>query len=224
MKSVIFLFDKSGIAAAPWAAAGYPCFCYDILHKEEITINNITYVPWDAMQPEALSAIYARHSEVKFVVAFPPCTDLAVSGAKHFTAKRKANPNFQKEAVVMARLAVEVAKYFNCDFVIENPVSMLATMWKPFSYSFHPYEYGGYLPEDDIHPEYPQYITARDAYRKKTCLWTSSYFVMPPKKPVPCSSGWSKQTTMLGGKSERTKYIRSLTPRGFTIAFYEANK
>lgn len=37
-------------------------------------------------------------------------------------------------------------------------------------------------------------------------------------------AGYSTQHLKLGGKSQRTKDIRSATPRGFAIAVYEANK
>ena len=48
-------------------------------------------------------------------------------------------------------------------------------------------------------------------------------FRMPEKKPVFVEKGYSKQYSRLGGKSARTKLIRSLTPRGFAIAVNEEN-
>ena len=71
--------------------------------------------------------------------------------------------------------------------------------------------------------EYPEYIKPRDAYPKKTCLWTGGEFVMPEKMPVDISPGYSDQHKKLGGKSERTKNIRSATPRGFAKAVFLAN-
>ena len=47
---------------------------------------------------------------------------------------------------------------------------------------------------------------------------------MPEKKPVPVDSGYSDQYKLLGGKSLKTKNIRSATPRGFAKAVCEANK
>lgn len=46
---------------------------------------------------------------------------------------------------------------------------------------------------------------------------------LPEKKPVFVEKGYSKQYSRLGGKSARTKLIRSLTPRGFAIAVNEEN-
>ena len=105
----------------------------------------------------------------------------------------------------------------------ENPVGVLSTMWRKPNFIFHPFEYGGYLPENDKHPSFPYYIKARDAYPKKTCIWVNGGFVIPPLAPVPVDSGKSKQYRQLGGNSTRTKMIRSLTPRGFAKAVYQYN-
>lgn len=70
---------------------------------------------------------------------------------------------------------------------------------------------------------FPQYIKSRDSYPKKTCLWTGSGFVIPPLAPVSVLSGYSAQYKKLGGKSTKTKMIRSLTPRGFARAVYLHN-
>lgn len=64
---------------------------------------------------------------------------------------------------------------------------------------------------------------ARDAYVKKTCLWVGNGFVMPSAAVVTADSGDNPGWAKLGGKSARTKTIRSLTPRGFAKAVYEAN-
>lgn len=46
---------------------------------------------------------------------------------------------------------------------------------------------------------------------------------MPDKKPVYVEEGYSLQHKKLGGKSAKTKQIRSETPRGFARAVFEAN-
>lgn len=104
--------------------------------------------------------------------------------------------------------------------MIENPRSVASTLWRKPNFSFEPYDYGGYLPADDVHPEYPEYIQPRDAYPKTTYLWTSEDFTMPLTKWVQ----WdvlSKQFLKLGGKSQKTKNIRSASPRGFFVALAE---
>jgi hypothetical protein len=72
---------------------------------------------------------------------------------------------------------------------------------------------------------WPKHIPNRDAYTKETYLWTGNGFVFPEKKPVEpvLIKGSSPQWAKLGGKSLKTKNIRSATPRGFALAVYEAN-
>jgi hypothetical protein len=43
--------------------------------------------------------------EWDLMIAHPPCTHLAVSGARHFAAKRQKDLHFQAKAALVARLA-----------------------------------------------------------------------------------------------------------------------
>jgi hypothetical protein len=157
-------------------------------------------------------------------MAFPVCTDLAVSGAAHFKAKADRDPEFQTKASKHASDCADLFEDFGCPYFIENPVSVLATKWRKPDYSFHPYEYGNYIHDNEAeHPRWPEYIAAKDAYPKKTCLWTGNGFTMPWTDPVQPEKGHSRQHLKLGGKSAKTKNIRSATPRGFARAVYEFN-
>ena len=224
---VLSLYDFTGEALKPWAEAGYTCYAFDIQHPKEGRVDQgICYQYADLHDQATLNAIQSEFGDkpVVFGMAFPVCTDMAVSGAAHFKRKAQANPFFQADAVGHA---TAVARMFNgmaIPYFIENPVSVLATMWRKPDYRFHPYEYGGYIPDDQAeHPRWPEYIAPRDAYPKKTCLWTGGGFVMPTKVAVTVKQGYAKQHLKLGGKSQRTKDIRSATPRGFAIAVYEFN-
>ncbi len=174
---------------------------------------------WNILEKEHALAALCKFA--KLVVGFPPCTDLAVSGAMFFEAKRAANPYFQHEALHLFRSVERIATWFGTPWIAENPVSVVASLYRKPNHVFNPFEYGGYLPENDQHPDYPKYIAPRDAYPKKTCLWSSRSFVMPPKRPVPCPPGYSAQHRLLGGKSAKTKRIRSASPRGFFVALAE---
>ena len=157
-------------------------------------------------------------------MAFPVCTDMAVSGAAWFASKAKRDPQFQTKAVMQAVLCADLFEDLGVPYMIENPVSVLATKWRKPDYNFHPYEFGGYIPDNAAeHPRWPEYIAPRDAYPKKTCLWTGGGFTMPEKKAVDVPAGYSTQHKKLGGKSQRTKDIRSATPRGFARAVSDAN-
>ena len=140
----------------------------------------------------------------------------AHSGAQHKRVYGEVN-----QALDMAKLTESLGRQYCVPWMVENPVGKLSTLWRKPDYYFNPFEYGGYMSgfEPEIHPKMP----VRDGYTKKTCLWTGGGFAMPEKKPLGHIGkfwGW----TFLGGKSARTKQLRSLTPRGFARAVYEANK
>lgn len=217
------MFDESGNMGRPWAEAGYTVHCYDILNDGRVerfaSGGAIHFHQADLTNAVVLASIVMLGPCVVF--GFPPCTDLAVSGAAHFAAKRLKDPLFQDKAVALARAVETVGNAAHCPWFAENPVSVLASMWRQPDHRFNPFEYGGYLPEDDVHPRWPQYIKPRDAYPKKTCLWSGGGFTMPPKKPVAVDAGYSAQHSKLGGKSAKTKQIRSETPRGFAIAVFK---
>ncbi|SKC32662.1 hypothetical protein CZ809_02178 [Photobacterium piscicola] len=223
MKKAIFLFDYTGIMAKPWADAGYLCYCFDAQHKEGVhRFGNIIQVGmWLDDDLSKIENITGK--DISFIFGFPECTDLAVSGAAHFEKKRNKNPNFQNDAMKLVRLVDAIGDHFDCPWALENPISVISTLWRKPNYIFHPYEYGGYLLFDDYHPLYPDYIKPQDAYPKKTCIWSGNGFIMPEKKPVPILTGYSDQHKKLGGKSLKTKNIRSATPRGFAKAVFEAN-
>ena len=234
MKKAIFLFDYTGIMAKPWADAGYICYCFDGQHPQGVTIANhpniLNIGMWFSkdstgryMESDIAKILAVTGDDVSFIFGFPECTDLAVSGAAHFAKKRDKNPLFQKEAMMLFYLVELLAGCLKCRWACENPVSVASTLWRKPNHSFHPHEYGGYLPENDTHPIYPEYIKPRDAYPKKTCIWSGNGFVMPGKIPVEVEPGFSDQHKKLGGKSLKTKNIRSATPRGFAQAVFESN-
>lgn len=232
MKKAIFLFDYTGIMAQPWLEDGYECWLFDGQHEPGIHRdgNLVKVGMWfsnevtgDISLGDVDKICEMVGSDVEFIFGFPECTHLAVSGAAHFAKKRDENPFFQEEAMVLVHLTRLLGERLNVPWALENPVSVISTMWRKPDYSFHPYEYGGYLPESDAHPLYPNYIKPRDAYPKKTCIWCGNGFVMPGKKPVHVEPGYSDQHNKLGGKSLKTKNIRSATPRGFARAVFEFN-
>lgn len=228
---IISLYDYTTETVKPWANAGYHCYCVDLQHgSQEPPLahgsGTIQRLKWDLHGDLVGLMEYFSGSDVKLVLGFPVCTDMAVSGAAHFARKAAKDPKFQKTA---AKHAIGVARFANCfgaPFMIENPVSVLATLWRKPDFYFHPYEFGGYIPlEDAEHPLYPDHIAPRDAYTKKTGIWSGNGFKRPQKDPVSCETyGASRQHRLLGGSSMKTKNIRSATPRGFAKAVFEANQ
>lgn len=81
------------------------------------------------------------------LIAFPPCTDLAVSGARHF-ARKIADGTQQRSIDFFMRFANA-----DCEKIaIENPVGIMSTKWKKPTQIIQPYMFG-------------------DPYKKTTCLW-----------------------------------------------------
>lgn len=226
--AVISLFDLTGEMVKPWADAGYQAFIFDMQHDGPTLENPCKVGGMADMWPDRIGEVFAAY-DVRMLFGFPPCTDIATSGAKHFQAKAHANPNYLKEAMELVYLTRDIGERYGVPYMVENPVSVISTQWRKPCYRFDPCDFGGYLPEDDVslHP----FIPARDAYNKRTCLWTGNGFIMPALKPVEPvqytgKDGWhfNPQTWLLGGKSLRTKNLRSATPRGFARAVCEANK
>ena len=234
---VISLYDFTGEACKPWAMAGYTCHAYDIQHSatnpEKQTFaggGSITFMHKDLHDFGSHKDLFMKYrgQKLAFGMAFPVCTDLAVSGAAHFKRKAERDPEFQTKAATYATWCAELFDDLGVPYFVENPVSVLATLWRKPDYRFHPFEYGGYIPDSlAMHPRWPEYIAPRDAYKKQTCLWTGGGFVMPDKVAVDPEryhgNGYSTAMMKLGGKSQRTKDIRSATPRGFALAVYLAN-
>lgn len=225
-KVAIFLFNITPAAYAPWLEAGYVVYTFDAQFPVGVTQEGNIYKVGGYLEPDSAQGIVDLVGEknVRFVGAFPPCDDLAVSGARHFAAKLARDPDCQRRAVGRAKLAEQLGEYYECPWFAENPVSVMSTLWRRPDHKFHPWHFGGYLtPDEATHPDYPEYIAPRDAYPKQTCLWTGGGFRMPELKVVAVPPGYSTQFYKLGGKSLKTKNIRSATPRGFARAVFEAN-
>lgn len=138
------------------------------------------------------------------VLAAPPCDHFSVSGAQYWPAKDADGRTL--EALSIADACIRIINFNDPVFwVMENPVGRLKYWIGDPVYSFNPCDFG-------------------DPYTKKTLLWGK--FNVPKKNPVDpiraCSQGsWIQK---LGGKSEKTKRLRSMTPQGFAKAFFEANQ
>lgn len=222
--TVISLFDESGNAVRDWARAGYEAHCFDLVNDdqvEEVGNGRITYHRADLRDQLAIEKI--RALAPCFIFSFPPCTDLAVSGAGHWAAKKERDPEFQEKALELMRLAERLGDELGVRWVIENPVGIASTRWRKPREVFDPYEYGGYLPKDDVHPRYPKLIEPRDGYKKRTCVWTGNGVQLPKKKPVFWNPNVARQFAQRGGNRPETKKIRSETPRGWARAMFEAN-
>lgn len=177
-KTVVSLCDFTGNWSQPYADAGYAVVRVDLQAGQDVRL--LEYL-----------------GEAHGVLAAPPCTVFAASGARWTRSPEEMMAGL---AVVDACLRI-VAACRPRWWALENPVGKLSRYLGPPRLYFQPSEYG-------------------DRYTKRTCLWGD--FTPPPKQPTTPTEG-SKMWAGFGGKSQRTKNARSATPMGFARAFFEAN-
>lgn len=196
-KIILSLFDYSGNWSKPYADAGYQVIKVDIKYGFDVLTWNYKVIPKE---------------RVVGILAAVPCTDFSLSGAAWF-AKKDADGTTEKSCQLVKK-TMEIINYFQPGFwVIENPMSRIHKLNPEIGevkFKFHPYEFAQYDP-----------VPRNSQYQKTTWLW--GRFNPPIKKPLPNIDG-DKLHRKLGGKSERTKELRSVTPMGFAKAFFEANQ
>ena len=137
--------------------------------------------------------------EWDMIIAFPPCTHICVSGAKHFEQKRKDGR--QQEGIDFFLLFANA----KCKRIaIENPVGIMSTIWRKPDQIIQPWQFG------------------EDA-SKKTCLWLKGLPNLQPTKII-SKKTYSNQTpsgqNKLGPSPDRAKN-RSKTYLGIARAMAE---
>ena len=124
------------------------------------------------------------------VIAFPPCTDLACSGARWFPEKKRDGR--QKRAIEFFKLFTQI----DCEHVaIENPIGIMSTHFRKPDQIIQPHQFG--------HGE-----------TKATCLWLKG---LPPLRPTRNVKGRSDRIHRLPPSKDRAK-IRSKTYTGIARA------
>ncbi len=190
---MISCFDYTGNMALPWAEAGFLCYCVDMQHQAgETRTGNIVKVGANMLD------WLPPRGDIVFAAFFPPCTDVAVSGARWFRDKGLGK---LIGALQLFKRSVDLAELIGAPYLIENPVSTVSSYWRKPDHSFDPCDYG-------------------DPYTKKTCLWTGNGFVMPTKRRVDPTEG--SKMHLLPSSDDRAN-LRSATPMGFARAVFEAN-
>jgi len=199
-KIILDLCGGTGAWSRPYKEAGYD-------------VRNITLPDYDVRTYKPPENVYG-------ILAAPPCTHLAGSGARWWKKKGK-EALFEALAIVDAcmRIILISKPKFWC---LENPVGRLVHyLGKPKMY-FNPCDFG-------------------DPWTKKTCLWGE--FNIPKKNPVKLFIDpkdipkGSHHQDMVYSKllkqkknpiwnmppiKDRTE-LRSITPKGFAEAFFRAN-
>lgn len=208
MRAVISLCDLTGNMVQPWVAAGYHAVLVDPQHGTTRTEGPVTR--FAGTIEDAMDAIgyLIRTGDVAMVFGFPPCTDMAVSGARWFEAKRAADRMFQAKAVMVAEQCRTLGRLSGAPWFVENPVSVLSSAFGKPQHTFNPADYTAYEPADN--------------YTKKTCLWAGGGFVMPQPSKDPSLGAPDNRIHFASPGPERANF-RSATPMGFARAVFEAN-
>lgn len=212
-KVVISLCDLTGHFVAPWVAAGYDAILVDPQHgvdSVEVHASGATITRLAATVDQSFGRLgeVLRSGRVAFVAGFPPCTDMAVSGSRWFEEKRKADANYRAKAAIVAEQCRTLGELSGAPYFVENPVSVLSSIFGKPQHKFDPHDYTAFEPADN--------------YTKKTCLWTGGGFVMPPRNADKSLGAPDDRIHKAPPGPERMNF-RSATPMGFAKAVFAAN-
>ena len=127
------------------------------------------------------------------IIAFPPCTHLAVSGARWFKEKRADGR--QQEAIIFF---MTIANAPCPKIAIENPIGIMSTVWRKPDQIIQPWQFG--------HGE-----------TKATCLWLKG---LPDLLPTNIVAGREQRIWRMAPSSDRAK-LRSKTYLGVAKAMAE---
>jgi hypothetical protein len=186
-----------------WAMAGCECYCVDIQHSirkprvEAIADGSITFCWGDVRTWKPKPILRGR---IVAVFAFPPCTDVSVSGARDFSTKGLAR---LVDALTLFNACEVAGAWSGAPYMIENPVGVLTTHIRKWDHRFDPWNFG-------------------DLWFKSTCLWTGNGFIMPPAQFQEPPEGTLPLIHTASPGPERANF-RSQTPPGFARAVFEAN-
>lgn len=201
------LCELTGNMARPWLDMGYTAILIDPQHPKGIrtsadgmtmTIGAKIDSPdaWDILRMQCW------HASTAFMAAFPPCTDLAISGAAHFQSKAQRDAGYLAKAMETVHQCVTIGELLGCPYLVENPVSTIASLWREPNHYFDPCDYTAYAIEDN--------------YTKRTGLWTGGGFVMPTPRVLDGLPDPIDRTSRINGGNRAN--LRSATPKGFARA------
>ena len=128
------------------------------------------------------------------IIAFPPCTHLCVSGARHFEKKRADGR--QKEGIEF------FCNFLNADcekIVIENPIGIISGKYIKEHFPDLAEKYG--LPKEPTQIIHPWMFG--DNYSKSTCLWEKGVEPLVPIVTEEPEMEWKEWVDKKTGKLKR---------------------
>lgn len=205
---VVSLCDLTGAMVAPWIDAGYEAVLVDPQHGLSTSDGTVTKLAMTVQEALPHLAPLVAAGRVVLTAGFPPCTELAGSGAQWWKAKRDADPMFQARAVAVAEQCRTFGQTTGAPWFVENPSGALSSVFGKPDHTFHPWWFTTYEPADN--------------YTKLTCLWTGGGFRMPPRH-IDTSLGAPDNRIHFAPPGRERANFRSATPVGFARATFAAN-
>lgn len=145
---VLVACEFSGTVRDAFTRGGHDAMSCDFLDTEtpgkhyKGDVRDVLDYPWDLM------------------IAHPPCTDLSVSGAKHFESKCMDGRQQKGVSFFMLLAKADIPR-----ICIENPVSVMSSLWRKPDQIIQPWQFG--------HGE-----------TKATCLWLKGLPMLLPTNVV----------------------------------------
>ena len=173
---ILIACEFSGVVRDAFTAAGHDATSCDLLPTEKPgkhylgSVEDILHDGWDMM------------------IAHPPCTHLAVSGARWFKEKQVE----QAEALDFVRLLLDAPIE---RIALENPVSIISSKIRKPTQTIQPWQFG--------HGEV-----------KRTCLWLKN---VPPLTPTDIVEGREARVHRMPPRPDRWRE-RSRTFTGIAAA------
>jgi hypothetical protein len=139
MKRILVACEESQAVTKAFRNLGYEAFSCDLL-------------PCSGGHPEwhfneDMFEVIKREPKFDLMIAFPPCTDLAVSGARHFERKIADGSQAKSIQFFMDVINADVER-----IAVENPIGIMSRLYKKPNQIIQPYWFG-------------------DKAQKSTCLW-----------------------------------------------------
>ena len=187
---VLIACEFSGVVRRAFASLGHEAVSCDLLAADDSSSDHIQGDIFDLLN---------HNSEWDLMIAHPPCTDLAVSGAKWFKDKQADGRQQQSIEFFMKLINAPIGR-----IAVENPIGIMSRLYQKPDQIIQPWQFG--------HPE-----------SKSTCLWLSGLPLLQPTEvlSLPDSGRWVNQTpsgqNKLGPSADRWK-LRSITYQGIADA------
>ena len=178
MAKVLVACEYSGTVRDAFIAMGHDAMSCDLL-------------PTDAEGPHYQGNVFdVINDGWDIMIAHPPCTHLAVSGARHFAAKKASGVQDEALAFVQALMDAPINQ-----IAIENPISIISSKIRKPDQIIQPWQFG--------HGE-----------TKSTCLWLKN---LPNLMPTDIVDGRSDRIHKMPPSPLRWK-LRSTTYKGIAKA------